>query len=342
MQPFICKVSVEETNSQSGQIVVHWVKPDIMVFDTLKFPGPYKTEVLRAESSNPAVFQILPQSMLSFSDFKNQDTFRFIDNSLNTLDKRYIYKAELLTKNNDRFESKPASSMFLKAQGGNRKIILNADVNVPWSNTKFDFYTSDSFDGVFIYAGSNSVPVFTVSGLENKNYYYYKMKSTGSYPAYQKSIENFSQIAVGFPDDNQKPCAPVLNVKNECDEDFIFIPENDLVNYLSWNDPSVVCDSAEDVISYRIYYSDGIDSVFKLLYTINDRNVLIRPTFHLTLQVVILLHRSMKAEMKANQVKLFVPKIVLHIYFPIHLLQMVIRRMIFSSQSTEDISIVSN
>jgi gliding motility-associated-like protein len=271
--PYLTKVSVLFTHNAGGSIEINWIKPDPLIFDTLKFPGPYITRILRAGSDNPTVFEEIPQSIRTFANYTNQDTFRFIDNDLNTLYKQYIYKAEFLTKNNDRLESKPASSIFLKAQGGNKKIILTADLNVPWSNTQYDYYTSDSFGGVFTYIGSNSSHAFTVTGLENKNYYFYKMKSRGSYPAQQKSIENFSQIAVGFPEDNQKPCPPVLSVKNECDDDFTNIPENDLLTYLTWEDPSSVCDSADDVRGYRIYYSSDIEGEFKLLYAIYDRNV---------------------------------------------------------------------
>lgn len=272
--PYITRTNVLSTHQTDGSIEINWIKPDQMIFDTLKFPGPYSTKISRAESKNPGVFQQIPQSTVTFSIYSTQDTFRFTDNALNTLSSQYIYKAEFLTKNNDRFESKSASSMFLKAQGSNHKITLNADISVPWSNTQYNFFRSDKFDGEYFYIGSNSLPSYNDTGLENKITYFYKVKSDGYYPVNPYVIHNFSQIVSAVPDDNQKPCAPDLSVQNECDEEYIFIPENDLVNYLSWNDPSEVCDSAEDVISYRIYYSDGIDSVFSLLYTINDRNVL--------------------------------------------------------------------
>ncbi len=271
--PYITKVSVNKTGDSDGIIEINWIKPDKMIFDTLRYTGPYSTRLQRSVGTEQGIFQDISQSSVSFTNFSSTDTFRFIDENLNTTNNRYFYKAVFFSKDNDRFESKVASSVFLKAEGSNNKITLNSDLNVPWSNNRYDFFRSEIFSGPYNFIGYNSVPSFIDTDVENKGLVYYKVLTHGSYPGSIAEITNYSQIVSGIPEDNQKPCPPDLTVKNYCDKDFTFIPVNDLLNYLSWNDPADICAEAEDVAGYRIYYSDAADSSFSLLYSIIDRNV---------------------------------------------------------------------
>ena len=55
---------------------------------------------------------------------------------------------------------------------------------------------------------------------------------------------NFSQESCAAPYDNEKPCAPDIEISANCDS---------ILNTLSWNNPNLTC--ADDVLQYKIYFS---------------------------------------------------------------------------------------
>lgn len=123
---------------------------------------------------------------------------------------------------------------------------------------------------------------YTDLDVENGNEYCYLVKTSGYYNNPANELINFSQVSCTVPKDNQKPCPPELSVSNYCDQNYNFIPEDDLFNYLKWIDPSTLCDSASDVASYKIYFSSSENSDFGLLFEINNKNKL--DTSHLSVE----------------------------------------------------------
>jgi gliding motility-associated-like protein len=279
--PLITRISVSETGISGGIIEINWIKPDPAVFDTIKYPGPYSSRVLRSKDSADGPYIEVAGSSLSFTNFNALDTFKHFDSGINTISERYFYKIEFLSQQTDRFDSRPASSVFLQTTSRNNRIILEAEYNVPWLNIEYDFSRLNATTNEFELIASNNSPRHTDNDVINGKEYCYLVRTRGFYSGQEHPITNYSQIVCTIPEDTQAPCPPILSVRNECDEDFAFLPDNDLLNYLSWIHPATLCDSADDVSSYNIYFSDIPDSDFQLLFSINDPDKL--DTVHLSI-----------------------------------------------------------
>ena len=145
-------------------------------------------------------------------------------------------------------------------------MILNWQVAVPWTNTRFDIFrlnnTTLVFDSIGYATGTNYID----SALENGTTYCYYVRSVGgySYPGFVDPIVNRSQRICGVPVDNVPPCPSALNVLTSC---------NDKINELVWSSPNDSC--AGDVLKYYIYFAptgtalyERIDSVLNRMDTV--------------------------------------------------------------------------
>jgi gliding motility-associated-like protein len=257
--PLITNVSIRTTSATNGSLKLAWQKPRHL--DTIPANGPYEYKIYRAEGITGTDYQLI--YTLPTADLN--DTV-YIDTLINTLDKGWIYKIELYNnETGNRFligDPGIASSLFDIASPGDRKVRFELTRNVPWINTKYDFYRFDGSSWVLI--GSTSGQLTFVDGnLVNGTEYCYYVVSTGGYQGSDtpKNLINFSQNICVTPVDNEPPCIPVLSVSSQCDS---------LYNKVTWTIADLAC--YEDVAAYKLYYKQTREEELELLVTIEDRN----------------------------------------------------------------------
>jgi gliding motility-associated-like protein len=259
--PVIRNVSVRNTHPVNGSIFLAWMKPHRL--DTLAAYGPYEYLVFRAEGTTGTIYQ----QLAAIPTVDLNDTV-YVDTLVNTTLKGYIYRIELYNNapGNRFLIGKPsyASSVFIAASPGDRKARFLISRNVPWINSRYDYFRLNTATMKYDSVGSSNQLTFTDEGLVNGTQYCYYVRSTGAYPAdsMPKNLINLSQVACVTPVDNEAPCPPELNVTSHCDS---------LYNVLTWKIPDQACLS--DIAGYNIYYKMTYDENTTLLTTINDRNI---------------------------------------------------------------------
>ena len=257
--PLITNVSIRNTHPVNGSLTLAWQKPRQL--DTIPANGPYEYLIYRAEGIAGTAYQLI--HTLPTSDLN--DTV-YIDTLINTLDKGWIYRIELYNNApGNRFligDPGIASSLFLVAAPGDRKVRFTLNRNVPWINTSYDFFrfNGSSWQPV----GSTSQLTWVDENLVNGTQYCYYAVSTGGYqgsgtPA---GLINFSQRTCAVPVDNEPPCIPTLTVASQCDS---------LYNMVRWAIADPAC--LADVAGYNLYYRQTNDEEMALLITFDDRNV---------------------------------------------------------------------
>jgi gliding motility-associated-like protein len=259
--PVIKNVSVRNTDAAKGSIYLAWKKPDKL--DTIPANGPYEYLIYRANGIGGTNYQQI-RSILS----TDLNVTTLIDTLINTKSTGYIYKIELWNNApGNRFiigEPGYASSVFLSISPGDKKARFVINRNVPWINSRYDFFRLNEITLAYDSVGSTNQLAFTDNGLENGKQYFYFVKSVGGYLAdnMPKNLINFSQITYTTPVDNEPPCPPLVNVTSQCDS---------LYNTISWTiaDP----DCFGDIAGYKIYYKKTTEENISLLNTVNDKNI---------------------------------------------------------------------
>jgi gliding motility-associated-like protein len=257
--PVIRNVSVRVTDSNNGSMYLAWKKPDKL--DTIPgVTGPYKYIIYRTDGIAGTAFTKID----SISSVNLNDTI-FVDTLLNTQSKGYLYKIELFNNApGKRFlvgEPGYASSVFLTANPGDRKVKFLINRNVPWINTRYDFFRQNGarFDSI----GSTNQLDFVDNSVNNGQNYCYYLRSVGGYQAdnMPKNLINLSEIICTIPVDNEPPCSPEINVTSQCEN---------LNNIITWKITDPVC--FDDIAGYKIYYKMTYNENLALLETINDKN----------------------------------------------------------------------
>lgn len=261
--PVITNVSVRTTSATNGSIYLAWRKPDRL--DTIPANGPYEYLIYRAESITGTDFVQLRSIRTS-----TLNETSVIDTLVNTLSMGYIYKIELYNDApGNRFligEPSYASSVFLAASPGDRKVRFLISRNTPWVNTRYDFFRFNEATNRYDSIGSTNQLTFIDNGLVNGRNYCYRIRSHGGYttPGYPVDLVNFSQQACAIAIDNEAPCVPEITVSSQCDS---------LTNTVRWTIHDSEC--MEDITGYNIYYKLLTDENLSLLTTINDKNTFV-------------------------------------------------------------------
>lgn len=259
--PVITNVSVRSTSPSNGSILLKWKKPDRL--DTIPANGPYEYIIYRAEGIMGTDFVQI--RTIQTADLNVTD---YIDTLINTQATGYFYKIELYNDApGNRFlvgEPAYASSIFLTANPGDRKVRFIISRNVPWINTRYDFFRLNEATMEYDSIGTTNLLEYVDNGLINGNQYCYKVRSTGGYTAENmpKDLINFSQETCAVPVDNEAPCQPEITVTSECDS---------LYNTIRWTFTDEEC--LDDVAGYLIYYKMLTEENLTLLTTINDKNI---------------------------------------------------------------------
>lgn len=262
--PIITQVSVLETDNNNGEMRVRWAKPDPEALDTLETnPGPYRYELYRAEGFNPDEADFIKVWVSpNYPTFSEANDTIFVDENINTINSPYTYKIDFFVKADggggiNLGSTELASSIFLTPSPTDEAAILNWEVEVPWSNSRYTVFrenASGTFDSITTVSGLEYID----EGLKNGETYCYLIRSTGSYSiaGLIDPIINFSQEACVVPIDNVPPCPPELTVTNLCATAMGCLEDEDIENTLEWLDPATLCEKADDVASYNIYYSN--------------------------------------------------------------------------------------
>jgi len=261
--PVIRNVSVRNTDQTKGSIYIAWKKPDRL--DTIPAPGPYEYIIYRAEGITGTNY-----SMIKSIPTVNLNDTVYVDSLLNTTSFGYIYKIELwnrTTGNEFQIGEQPgyASSIFLTISPGDKKARFVINRNVPWINTRYDFFRLNNVTMKYDSVGSTNQLTFTDYGLINGKEYCYYVRSTGGYLADKmpKNLINLSETVCVTPIDNEPPCPPEINVTSQCDS---------VYNTVRWSITDPYC--FEDIAGYKIYYKMTYDENLSLLTTIEDKNIL--------------------------------------------------------------------
>ena len=289
--PLITNVSIEATDTESGQIFVKWTPPyDI---DRTQFPGPFTYELLRNNGFTGSQNRV---SVVSTSDTS------FTDTGLNTENLVYNYKVILKQNTTTIDSSSSASSVRLDLVIINEAIELKWQFTTPWNNAisqyKHEVYRNrndtdalDENNFELIAEVDPTVTGFTYfddgrhNGVTLKKdiEYCYFVITKGAYNIDQIEypLENKSQIICARPDDDRLPCPPVLVFEGpECTE---YLSEkgcgnNTFEHELSWEPNfSGVCD--DELSAFRLYFtSEGEEGQFVLVetYSAFERDALIK------------------------------------------------------------------
>jgi gliding motility-associated-like protein len=259
--PVIKNVSIRVTEPLNGSVFISWRKPDKL--DTIPSTGPWEYLIFRAKGTGGSDYKQI-RSILT-SDLN--DTV-MVDTILDTKNSGYIYRIELYNNApGNRFivgEPGYASSVFVTANPGDKKARFTLNRNVPWINSRYDFFRFNQSTTKWDSVGSTNVLTFTDNGLINGNEYCYYVRSTGGYstPGLPKNLVNFSESVCVTPIDNEAPCTPEINVSSQCDS---------LYNTVRWSVTGQAC--LDDIAGYKIYYKMKSEEALTLLTTINDTNL---------------------------------------------------------------------
>lgn len=294
--PLITNVSIEETDTQNGEIFIRWTPPyDI---DREQFPGPFSYELIRSTGFTGNQNRV---SLLTTNDTS------FIDRRLNTENLVYNYRVILKENTTVIDSSSRASSVRLEPTIINEAIELKWSFQVPWNNSvsqfKHEVYrnrtdpaaqNADTFTRIaevnpttegfryFDNGSHNGVP------LQKEIEYCYYVVTKGNYDVdmIEFPLENKSQIICARPDDDRLPCPPVLSFEGpDCGAFLVDKPCNfsNFEHELSW-EPNFtgVCD--DELSGYRLYFrDDDAEGPFDLIRTFSafEFSTVIRnlPTF---------------------------------------------------------------
>ena len=267
--PLITKVSIQNTDINTGEVHFQWSKPLVNDLDTVVNPGPYTYELLKSIDGGIS-YEIVEDFTITTPFLESTIDTNFIDNSFNTVDLQPYYKINFYANNSLYGESSFASSTYLTANPSDKSIELNWQEEVPWSKRYSNVYVQLPGETNYTFLGETTSHSFLHQNLDNDETYCYYIESFGSYniDKIQDPLINLSQELCISPIDNVPPCPPSLTVSNICDEENP-INYEDLVNYLNYSRPNASCLETNDVEGYYIYFSEiegqaliKIDSIF--------------------------------------------------------------------------------
>ncbi len=277
--PVITNVTVDKTDPVDGEITVKWRKPfDI---DPELFPPPYQYDLYRALGLNGSEYTKISENM------QENDTV-FIDTGLDTSNDPYNYRIVLKdVEGSEIITSSHASSVYLNPKSLFKKIELQWQAQVPWSNNLQDFpmhlifrdhATANPAELVLIDSSNVNINGFLYldegqfndTELDEKIEYCYYVVTKGSYgnPKIQRPLINLSQIVCAQPNDTIPPCAPKLEIALTDCETFLSDKPCDFstfANVLAWKEEEDEECPDETIKYYNVYFSESGDEPFELV-----------------------------------------------------------------------------
>ncbi|UOG73563.1 gliding motility-associated C-terminal domain-containing protein [Hymenobacter tibetensis] len=285
----IRNVTVDQTAASNGQITVRWSKPKRIP----ELTEPRQFRVSRAATNSGPFTPI--GSLIALNSVPNDTTYIDRDPSLDTQNRSYSYRVELLSQNLVAETATPASSVRLDGTafqavnvGEQNAVILRWTYTVPWDNTRSPtiIYRKDPNATAFVRIGTTTG---TATGgtyrdegtatqrlLKGQTYCYY-VETNGTYnsPRLPDQLLNLSQqLCVTV---RNLPCAPVLTLRrSNCDSlasrlfELPVTPVSGPVytNSLSWTLSNTPTDCSRGIVSYDIYYSPNSEDSLRLLTSV--------------------------------------------------------------------------
>ena len=265
--PLLTEVSVSNTDENTGDISVQWIKPKLNDFDTLENPGPYRYELLRSQDG--IIFDAIAGAVFESTFFDEDIDLAFLDGNLNTLSNQYYYRVDFYA--NDMFYSSSpiSSSIYLNINSSDNINRLIWEVESSWQNFNYRIFRKDDINTSFTEIAETRELSYSDTNVENEMNYCYVVQSFGTYGLENtpEVLINFSQENCGTPIDTVGPCTPALTVSNPCSSSEN--PEAELQNYLSWTRSNFICEDSRDVASYNIYFSFSDNEVEQLIATVD-------------------------------------------------------------------------
>ncbi len=242
--PAILQISVENSDAESGEILVKWQRPPREFLDTLPGGSPYRYELLRATPENPQAFDAI------FSTTNLDDTI-YLDSMINTIQFPYTYQVKLYyTESNSGIERLAsdgglASSTYLEVYPADNLNSIAYFKDAPWRNIQDSVYMLRDGEKILLDTLMNTTE-YIHTGLTNGTEYFYQLTGVSEYIADSILYRTLNKTHVnsGIPLDTVPPCTPVLNVESLCDSGY---------NHLTWELP-VECHD-DEIVSYTIFYS---------------------------------------------------------------------------------------
>jgi gliding motility-associated-like protein len=288
--PLITNVTVDSTFDTRGVITVRWTRPPGI--NPNDGTGPFQYRLFRATGLTGTDFTLIATINTTLQPTV-ADTV-YTDRGINTVANAYRYRIEFYltdpgTGQLQRLDAtENASSVRLTATPGVRRVQLNWQANVPWSNDNkqhrvyrsktgpngpFNLVavvpvtTANTYayldQGADTFAGDGVLPVT----MSVDSSYCYRVETVGQYAAPLTTIllNNFSQGVCASPIDTTRPCPPQLAVDTlNCSTltPTSFCNQTTFANNLTWQNPTTG-DCDRNVVKYRIYYSpcEGQDLV---------------------------------------------------------------------------------
>ena len=256
-EPMPTNVSVVDTDSLNGKVLIRWTQP--LELDLVTFPGPYRYVVYRSEGVNSTFFA--PIDTL----FNLTDTI-YTDSLIDTFNKIYNYQI-LFYYDADELKSSsvPASTVRLEGSPGSGRVFLSWSYDVPWNNEgQYHYIYQKNSIGNFIlidsiFATTNPVH-YTANGLSNNDTICFYVETSGRYckDGLAEPLVNKSQIVCEVPRDSLPPCPPILFGPTDC------IEEGVITMTVFWQpDLSIGCNT--DISGYNVYYTEHEEDDYSLL-----------------------------------------------------------------------------
>ncbi len=291
--PLITNVSVDRTNTTTGEITVKWVRP--LNLDRTQYKAPYQYRLFRATGQTGAsgFAQVSPNIDTDLTAGK-PDTL-FTDKTLNTLDNVYRYRLVFYYTTTSGLTAldttENASSVRLGATADIRAVNLAWQATVPWNNQNQTHRVyRETRPGSGVFNRIADVPVtatfsFTDRGddtfagdgifksrMSPDSSYCYKVETVGTYgdPKVQPALlYNFSQITCATPKTDIVPCPPTLLIDaldcSQYNKDESNCNATSFNNKLTWTNPEKSPAGAEcdkDIVKYTIYYASKVGGDF--------------------------------------------------------------------------------
>lgn len=256
--PLLLNVDVLSTNI-AGNIYIRWMKPNLMDFDSIKNPGPYKFQLQRANTIDGTNFIDIPGTEIITPFIGALIDTQYTDTGINTIEQGYNYRIAMYANGdfNEIYDYSPtSSSLFTTSVGKDRQISLNWESNTSWANYNYKIYQSDQINGTYTLIDSTDQTSFLVEKLINGKEYCHYIESYGDYLSEElpKPLINKSNISCTQPIDSIPPCGPIFKVSNRCEEADSNLPEEEFQNIITWKDITLECEESDDAIGYNIYF----------------------------------------------------------------------------------------
>jgi gliding motility-associated-like protein len=260
--PILLNVDVLSTSTSTGSVYVRWANPLTTTgnLDTLVLQGPYTYNLLYKPVSASTYSVVHTVTQAQFYQLFNAASTTFTHTSINTVAGGIEYKVEFVANTTTVGSSQRATSVFLTATGGERKVKLNWTSQTPWNNYKYTVFRKSPSTNTFTAIATVNALAYTDSiNVANGSTYCYYVLSEGKYSdaSIEDSLINKSQEACAVPVDVTPPCAPTMSIVSDCITGFVG---------LNWNNVNLSC--ANDVIKYYLYKKETEEGDYIIIDTL--------------------------------------------------------------------------